>query len=62
MDETAKEVIIWSARIFGHVYLWGSFLVGFMTWSYDMAFFRTSIMGLVLIGVGNYLSHKWDKQ
>ncbi len=55
-----KEFLISMIRIFGHVFLWGALMIGFLSWSYDMDFFRTSIMGAILIGVGNYLSYKWD--
>ncbi len=60
MSNDLKEfMILWILGI-GHVFLWGSIGIGFLDWSYDMAFFRTSIIGLVLIAVGHYMQSKLE--
>ncbi len=60
MENEVKAIIIWSLSIFGHIFLWGSLAIGFLDWTYDMGFFRTTIFGLLLVGTSNYLSYKWD--
>ena len=59
MNETARDIIIVILTVFGYVFLWGSLIIGFMDWTYDMASFRTSIMGLILIATKHYLKMKW---
>ena len=62
MSNDLKEfMILWILGI-GHTFLWGSIGIGFLDWSYDMAFFRTSIMGLVLIAVGHYMQSKLESK
>ena len=57
-DDLKEFIILWILGI-GHTFLWGSIGIGFLDWSYDMAFFRTSLMGLALIGASKYLKIEW---
>ncbi len=60
MDKTTKELVVWVTTMLGHAMLWGSLIIGFLDWSYSMGFFRTSIMGLTLLGASKYLKIEWD--
>jgi len=60
MEDEMKLLAVWIISIIGHIFLWGSLAIGFLDWSYDMEFFRTTVFGLILVITSNYLSHKWD--
>ena len=60
MDEVMKEVVVMSLITIGYIFLWGSIIIGFLDWTYNMGFFRTSIVGLFLIVVSKYFSYRWN--
>jgi len=60
MNEAMKEVVVMSLITIGHIFLWGSIIIGFLDWTYDMGFFRISIVGLFLIVVSKYFSYRWN--
>ena len=60
MYKEAKEITIMWLFVMGHAFLWGSLFIAFMEWTYSMGYFRTSIMGLALLGASKYLKIEWD--
>ncbi len=60
MDKETIEIITWVVTMLGYAMLWGSLLIGFLDWTYNIGFFRTTIAGLFLVGAGQYLRIKYQ--
>ena len=56
------EITIVMLLVFGSFLAIAPLVMGFIMWSFNMPAFRIMILGLVMIGISQYLAVKYEEQ